>query len=264
MADSTAVLSPERARAWIGRWDEQQAGYVPHREERFAAIIDAVAAAAGRDDPLVVDLGAGPGSLAVRLLDAIPAATVVAVDADPVLLALGRAAAGARPGLRFADADIRVPGWAAALRLERPADAAVSSTALHWLGPAELPAMYAELATVLRPGGVLLNADHLADEAPVLSRLGAALLDSERQRRYPAGGPENWRDWWAAALAEPALAAAAAERDGRGAGLPAHHTEETEVLAPHVAGLRAAGFTEVGSLWQRGPSRVLCAVAAPA
>jgi hypothetical protein len=124
--------------------------------------------------------------------------------------------------------------------------------------------MYAELAAVLRPGGLLLNADHLADDAddtPTLARLGSVLLDAERQRRYPAGSPENWADWWAAALAEPALAGAAAERDGRGAGLPAHHAEQSEVLAPHVAGLRAAGFTEVGSLWQRGPSRVLCAVA---
>ena len=60
-----------------------------------------------------VDLGSGPGSLAVRLLDRIPGATVVAVDADPLLLALGRAAYGDRTGLRFADRDLRTPGWPA-------------------------------------------------------------------------------------------------------------------------------------------------------
>ena len=67
---SLAELPPATARDWIQRWDEQQTGYVPHREERFTALIDAVAAAAGRADPLVLDLGCGPGSLAVRLVRA--------------------------------------------------------------------------------------------------------------------------------------------------------------------------------------------------
>ena len=69
-----------------------QCGYLPDREERFTALIDAVQEGTSRPDPLVLDLGAGPGSLAVRLLDRLPAATVVAVDADPLLLALGRVA----------------------------------------------------------------------------------------------------------------------------------------------------------------------------
>jgi SAM-dependent methyltransferase len=258
---STAELTPAAARGWIERWDAQQAGYVPHREERFTALIDAVAAAAGRDDPLVLDLGCGPGSLAARLLDRLPAATVVAVDADPVLLALGRAAVG-RPGLRFADQDLREPGWAAALGLDRPADAAVSTTALHWLAQGELAALYAELATALRPGGVLINGDHLADDAPTLARLGDALLDAERQRQYPAGPPEqpeNWTDWWAAVLADPVLAGPAARRGDRSR-LPAHHTAQSEFLEMHVAALRAAGFSEIGTIWQHGASRLLCAV----
>ena len=55
----------------------------------------------------MLDLGCGPGSLAVRLLDRMPAARVVAIDTDPLLLALGRAAYGGRSGLRFVDQDLR-------------------------------------------------------------------------------------------------------------------------------------------------------------
>ena len=275
---STAELTSAVARDWIERWDTQQTGYVPHREERFTALIDVVAAAAGRDDPLVLDLGCGPGSLSVRLLDRLPAATVVAIDADPVLLALGQVATAGRPGLRFADLDLREPGWTAALDLDRPADAAVSTTALHWLGEDELAALYAELATVLRPGGVLVNGDHLADDAPTLARLGDALLDAERQRQYPGWAkdtrdaqdakdaseqPENWTDWWSAVLADPNLAGPVAQRADRQR-LPAHHTAESEVLRMHVAGLQAAGFSEIGTIWQHGASRLLCAVTPPA
>src|SRR3984957_1276391 len=128
-------LDPPAARDWIARWDRQQQGYLPDREERFTALIDAVAAGTGRPDPLVLDLGCGPGSLAVRLLARIPAATVIAVDADPVTLSLGRSAYAGVPGLRFLDIDLRASGWETELGLEpaRQVDAVVSTTALHWL-----------------------------------------------------------------------------------------------------------------------------------
>ncbi|HEU5421215.1 MAG TPA: methyltransferase domain-containing protein, partial [Streptosporangiaceae bacterium] len=195
------------ARGWLARWDDQQRGFLPDREDRFTVLIDVVAEIAGRPDPLVLDLGCGPGSLATRLLDRIPGATVVAVDADPVLLALGAAAAAGRDGLRFADQDLRVPGWSTRLGLDRPVDAAVSTTALHWLPERELAAMYAELATVLRPGGVLVNGDHLEEDehaAPTLARLGTALIKREEQRRSPDASPEGWTEWWEAVLADPA------------------------------------------------------------
>src|SRR5277367_7009021 len=85
------MISSEAARAWVEGWDLQQQYSLPDREDRFTAMIDAVEAA-GRPDPLVIDLGSGPGSLAVRLLRRMPAATVIAVDADPLLLALGSSA----------------------------------------------------------------------------------------------------------------------------------------------------------------------------
>ena len=90
-------LDPAAARDWITRWDRQQEVYLPDREERFTALIDAVQTGAGRPDPLVIDLGCGPGSLSARLLARIPAATVIAVDADPVTLSLGQAAYGGVP-----------------------------------------------------------------------------------------------------------------------------------------------------------------------
>ena len=133
-------LDTGTAQGWIDRWDAQQTHYLPDREDRFTALIDAVEAGAGRPDPLVIDLGCGPGSLAVRLLDRMPDATVIAIDTDPVLLALGRVGYGGRGGLRFADLDLRTPGWAGSLGLDRPADAAVSTTALHWLRAQELRA----------------------------------------------------------------------------------------------------------------------------
>lgn len=250
------MLTTTVAQAWISRWDRQQEGYLPDREERFTALIDAVEAGAGRPDPLVLDLGCGPGSLATRLLDRIPDATVVAIDTDPLLLALGRGAHSGRMALRFADHDLGTSGWAAALDLDRPADAAVSTTALHWLPESALRTAYAELASALRPGGLFLNGDHLDVGEPTLRRLERALADRATHRRFGDDRPEDWRQWWDAVAAEPALAALAPDRTAAAG----HHGSESGGLAVHVAALRDAGFSEVGTLWQHGNNRVLCAV----
>jgi hypothetical protein len=39
-----------------------------------------------------------------------------------------------------------------------------------------------------------------------------------------------------------------------------HHGSPAGRLTVHVAALQAAGFAEVGTLWQRGENRLLCAV----
>lgn len=266
MADGTAqelLLGAAQARSWVERWDRQQQSYMPDREERFTALIDAVEEGTGRPDPVVLDLGCGPGSLAVRLLDRLPQATVIAIDADPLLLALGRAAWAGRPGLRFADADLRSPGWAGAVGRAARADAAVSTTALHWLKQDALAALYAELARVLRPGGLVLNGDHLRedDSAPTLGRLGRALIEREDRRRSPGGSAETWTDWWAAAAADPALAGLYTLRQARQVESE-HHGSPAGRLSVHEDSMRSAGFAEIGTLWQRGDNRLLCGVLA--
>src|SRR4051795_13543883 len=108
---SMTTLTRDVADRWITRWDRQQEGYLPDREERFTALIDAVAAGAGRPDPVVLDLGCGPGSLSTRLLDRIPEASVVAIDTDPLLMTLGRTLHADRENLTFVGLDLRSPGW---------------------------------------------------------------------------------------------------------------------------------------------------------
>jgi SAM-dependent methyltransferase len=261
-------LDRDTARDWIERWDRQQEESLPDREDRFTAIIDAVEEGTGRQDPLVLDLGCGPGSLSVRLLGRLPQAMVIGIDADPVGLTLGRTAYDDLPGLRLVDLDLRVPGWSGRLGLGRPADAAVSTTALHWLPEPDLRAMYAELATVLRPGGLVLNGDHFAldqEQSPVLARLDLALRQREDRRRFPAGHPESWHAWWDAAAADPGLSPHVAERRRRHVEAGHHGTSSTQ-LATHLDALARAGFAEIGTLWQRGDNRLLCGVlpAAPA
>jgi SAM-dependent methyltransferase len=245
----------QEARHWLDRWDRQQEFYMVDREERFAVIADVVEATCG-PEPLIVDLGVGPGSLSIRLLDRMPGARVVGIDADPLLLGLARTAYGDRRGLRLVDHDLRLPGWLDALRLDRAPDAFVSTTALHWLTREELTGVYASAGAVVRDGGVLVNGDHLYDAAPRLEQV-ARTVRERRASRAGTAGDEDWEAWWDAVREAPELADLTAMRGPKGV---EHRVDHVPTLDDHVAALRAGGFTEVGPVWQHGDDRVLVAI----
>jgi trans-aconitate methyltransferase len=254
---TTDVAGRVDGAAWLERWDRQQEAYMANREERFGVILDAVGHAAGTTAPVVLDLCCGPGSLGVRVLDRFPDARVAALDNDPVLMLLGRRAYGNRGGrLTWVAADLRSSDWTATVAVHGPFDAVVSTTALHWLGLPTLASTYLGVAGLLRPGGVFVNGDHLHEpRQPRLMALQTAL------RRLPNDDRELWGPWWAALEAASAsdvdLTNAFAERVTR----DAHHPETSNKPAfdAHVAVLRDAGLTDVGTVWQHGDDRVLVA-----
>jgi len=243
-------------KALLKSWDAQQESFNPDRERRFEAMLDALGAALPRRFT-VLDLGSGPGSLSVRVLRRFPGARVIAVDNDPVTLRIGRGALrNYRGRLSWVDAKLGVRGWTARLPVRR-VNAAVSTTALHWLPEKALRSLYRDLARLLPRGGVFLDGDHLpwGPEAPGLSRL------SEKVRRVRFGVSSDrewkaWRAWWEEAEAIPALRASFAERRRRAA----HHPRHGDLpLARHEDALRRAGFREVGVIWQDFENRVLFA-----
>lgn len=251
------ILTNERARYWLDRWDRQQEYYMPDREERFDAVIDIVEEVVGQRSPLVVDLGIGPGSLAHRLVDRIPSATVVGVDADPLLLGLGSAA---RPDdrIRTVLTDLRDPGWVEALGLDRAPDAYVSSTALHWMNREPLRNLLGQCGANIASGGVFVNADHLYEgpTAPTLDLLARALTTRRAERRQSRHG-EDWDEWWSAVEKAPELADLVRDRDG---GFD-HVVDDKPTIADYLVFLREGGFAEAGTLWQVGDDRVIAGIA---
>jgi hypothetical protein len=183
------------------------------------------------------------------------------VIGDVVEQAVGRAdpvVVDDRAGLRLVDHDLRRTGWADALDLPCPPDAIVSTTALHWLTRPQLADLYSTVGDLLAGGGVFVNGDHLA-EAAGLERLNHLQGQIARCRaaRVGAGGGEDWPAWWAAVGQAPELADLLGERGPR----PIEHTvPQVPTVADHQQLLRAAGFGEVGTVWQQGDDRILVAL----
>lgn len=229
---------------------------MPDREERFAVIGDVLAELLGRPDPLIVDLGVGPGSLARRLLDRFPAASVVGVDADPLLLRLADLAYGSER-FRTVSADLRRRDWYAALELDRVPDAFVSTTALHWMDRLPLRRMIAACGEAVATDGVFVNGDHVYEgrTGPRLDGLSRALT-TRRATRAGVQRDEDWSAWWRAVEAAPELADLVSARDG---GFD-HTVTDLPSVHDHLSFLREAGFAEAGVVWQVGDDRVMVGI----
>ena len=244
--------------AWQQRWDRQQQGHIPDREERFAYMVALATAVSGTERPLVLDLACGPGSITRRVLDRHPEARVVAVDVDPVLLAIAQGVFAGDDRVTLVEADLRDPGWAGRLPVAG-FDAVLTATALHWLPPGDLERLYRDLAGIIRPGGAFCNSDGapLGAGAPRLAA-AARRLREERARAAASAGADDWEGWWAAVAEEPALQAALAERRRR---FEATHPAEFAPPAGwHLERLRAAGFAEAEVVWRAGEGAIVAAV----
>jgi len=257
---------------WFDRWERQQSVYIPRRGERFTAMLDLVEEIVGPSFT-AIDLACGPGGVTRRVIDRFPAAQVIAVDLDPVTLAIGQHVIGDAGGrVRWVEADLQDPDWPASLGVQT-VDVVLSTTAIHWLPAGGIADLYRLLAGLIRPGGVFANGDQMK-APPRHTRIRAAserLRERHRQRAEDAG-IESWQAWWVALRADPAFDRLFAERDQRFAwrpaasernigsvaasGAPLEHTG----FAVHHAALLDAGFTEVDTVWQEFDNRVLLAV----
>jgi len=249
-------------KAWQARWDAQQETYMPDREERLERMLDVVEAT-GPTNPRILDLAGGTGSISLRALTRFPEATTVIVDVDPALLAIAAGSFAGDGRVRVGRADLATPSWLEQLG-EPPEsfDAVLTATALHWLTPHRVTEVYAESARLLRGGGVFANADHMPDAGlGSLSDELAARREGRRAKAMAESGALDWGGWWDVLASEPEMAALVAERDRHfGERDGSSHTHSSGPSSWHVEALRAAGFAEVGTLWQRGDNRLLCGV----
>jgi tRNA (cmo5U34)-methyltransferase len=195
-------------------YDALRRQLIPCFDDFYGTAVDLAASAPGAA-PRVLDLGAGTGLLAERILRRLPAARVTLLDFSEAMLDRARA--------RFAGASAAVAlrvGDHATADLGGPWDAIVSALSIHHLPDVEKRRLFERAFAALAPGGVFVNADNVTAEDPVV------------QARD--------REAWIAAVRASGLGeaelAAAMERT------------KVDILAPlaaQLAWLRAAGFAAV-------------------
>lgn len=208
-----------------GSYDETIRRFIPGYEILVSTAVAAVAAVAPQ---LVLDLGAGTGALAERLL-AIDSKTVVELwDVDDAMLDVARERlARFGPRARFARRSFDEP-------FPR-CDGVMASLALHHVRELEQKtALYARAYDALRPGGVLANADVTVPADPT-------------------GHQTTYRQWADHLIASGIAEERAWEHFAEWAGEDRYFSLEEELTA-----LRSVGF-RAECRWRLGPATVTVA-----
>jgi trans-aconitate 2-methyltransferase len=227
------------------QWERMQDNYVPRRRFRFDLILRFVGLPA-QADLAILDLGSGPGSLAFHALAHHPRARVMAVDRDPVLLALGQKVAQNKGvHVQFARMDLRDPTWWN--EHGEKFDLVVSATALHWLSQGDLVETLEHVRDVLKPGGWFFNSDQMAAENPETQARNRAELSVVRQAAFRAVEAPDWDLFWSEIEKDPAFAEARAMREEAG---PWEGNEDGESVEFHLSQLRGIGFESAHCLWR--------------
>jgi len=144
--------SAEHASAYLERADR-----VPHRAAGESALLDEIPPSVRR----VLDLGSGDGRLLELVLRARPAAHGVAVDFSPLMLEELQTRFGSGARVDVVDHNLDEP-----LPFLGRFDVVVSSFAIHHLEHERKRDLYEEVWTVLEPGGVFCNLEHVASASP--------------------------------------------------------------------------------------------------
>ena len=133
---------------------------IPHRVEGLEVLLELLPKKVER----VLDLGTGDGNTLALVLSAHPQAQGIGIDLGDEMLrhARERFAGDERVELRQHDMDNPLPADLDGF------DAIVSSFAIHHLLPERQRALYGEIFERLRPGGVFLNAEHVASRSDEL------------------------------------------------------------------------------------------------
>ncbi|MEV6276254.1 class I SAM-dependent methyltransferase [Nocardia sp. NPDC051832] len=228
---------------------------MPDREERFRVMLDVVEAAVG-PSPRVLDLACGTGSISRRLFARLPQASSVAVDMDPTLMAIAKGSFDGDRRITFVTADLSEPGWLDELSAE-PFDAVLTATALHWMQPDPLARLYADLAKLVRPDGVFVNADHMPDPGTPMLNAIEETIQRGYEAKARAAGAVDWEEWWALVAADPKLAD---EYAASRAILAEHIQGVTHPVGWHTAKLTEAGFPESGVAWRSITDAVVVAI----
>ncbi len=159
----------------VNRWSEAEhaLGYlaiadtIPHRTEGEAELLACLPPVVDR----VLDLGCGDGRLIALVRSLHPHSIGVAIDFSPEMV---RRVAERFDGVGDVrvihhDLDDQLPGEVR--RLAGGFDAVVSSFAIHHLVDERKRSLFAEVASLLRPGGVFANLEHVASASPTLHQV---------------------------------------------------------------------------------------------
>ena len=151
-----------------------------------------------REQPVrnFIDLGCGDGILGATILNEYPSAHGVLVDfSEPMLARAREQLNGFSSQLVFENLDYGDPAWVSRMQAYGPFDAIVSSYSIHHQPDARKREIYAEIYSLLEPGGWFINIEHIASEAQLIVDLfNKHIIDHWYEQEKLKGGTRTYEE----------------------------------------------------------------------
>lgn len=164
--DPSHWLTSERV-----EWYLENADKIPHRKEGENVLLDFIPKTTRR----VLDLGTGDGRLIKLLITKIPSAKYVAIDFSPPMLRTLKQRFGRDKSVSIVQHNLDSP-----LPSLGDFDVVISSLAIHHLKLERKKALYSEIYSIIRSGGIFCNLDHFASRSRRLSQHFRRALGGQR------------------------------------------------------------------------------------
>lgn len=236
----TETIEPRGELTAIWRRDDVARSYltgtrrvIPLATEQFTTMLRVMETFGTRVERFL-DLGAGDGAVAAVMLGKYPDAEATLVDFSPLMLAQARERFADRAGqVSVVEADLGSPSWLVAIPAGQY-DAVVSGYAIHHLPHERKRELYREVFSLLRPGGVFFNVEHVESATPALAEAFDRLMIDSLLAAQPDDTTERER--------AEVIAAYHKRMD-----------KEVNILAPvetQCQWLREIGFTDVDCIFK--------------
>lgn len=147
--------------ATAATYDRDRMKLIPGHETFYAAALELIPT----DAMYIVELGAGSGLFSAMLRAAFPEAHLTLIDFSENMLALARNRLGNDPHITFSLSDYTTEP------LPANSDAIVSALSIHHLEDDRKRALLQPIFDALHPGGLFINADHIAGPTPELEEV---------------------------------------------------------------------------------------------
>jgi SAM-dependent methyltransferase len=174
-----------RTMADAREWADSAMRKRPWREEFFQAIARELCLL-NSSQLAVLELGSGPGFLALRILETFPTITYLALDFSPSMHLLAKKRLGSLADrVQFLEADFKGSGWSVGLPMF---DAVFSVQAIHELRHKQhAPSLYQIVRSLLRSGGVFLMCDHFIGPGGMIDE-ALYMTPEEHEHALAVGG----------------------------------------------------------------------------
>lgn len=145
------------------KYDEQRKKFIPCFEDFYGVSVSV--ASLDKENPSILDIGAGTGLLSAFLMERYPEASFTLVDISEKMLDMAKDRFRNNSNIKYITANYSEFDFA------EKYDMVVSALSIHHLEDEEKKEIYKKSYSVLKENGIFINADQVHGETPFIENL---------------------------------------------------------------------------------------------